>query len=246
MFDDFVDELLMVGNQIGSFDLAEIRFDLLEHFQPAGVTLVASRRLRVFRLGFGILQHERIVIDAQEAGAAGIGAAAADANEAGQLEAGRADLLGDVRTERWELHAAHRQVAVMQQERRPRMAAFLAGHRADDGDVVHRGGAFRQAVGDLNAGNGRRDRLGLAAVFVAGLGLNVSNWLGPPPIQSRMQAMPRLRRSSADRQIASVQLIMPAAAPVAAATRKKSRRCDDAVAIRAGVDVMFEFEVHVE
>ena len=57
-----------------------------------------------------------------------------------------------------------------------------------------------------------------------GLGLNVSNWLGPPPIHSRMHAMPRLRRSSADRQIASVQLITPAAAPVAAATRKKSRR----------------------
>ena len=36
--------------------------------------------------------------------------------------------------------------------------------------------------------------------------------------------MPRLRRSSADRQIASVQLITPAAAPAAAATRKKSRR----------------------
>ena len=57
-----------------------------------------------------------------------------------------------------------------------------------------------------------------------GFGLNVSNWLGPPPIHSRMHAMPRLRMSSADMTIVSVQLITPAAAPAAAATRKKSRR----------------------
>ena len=88
--------------------------DLFEHFHAASVTLVASRRLRVLRLGFGILQDERIVIDAQETAAAGVGAAAADANEAGQIEAGRADLLSHVRTERRKLHAAHRQVAVMQ------------------------------------------------------------------------------------------------------------------------------------
>ena len=83
----------MVGDQVVSFDRAEIRLDLFEHFEPASVTLVASRRLSVFRLGFRVLQHERIVIDAQKAGAAGVGAAAADANEAGQLETGLTDLL---------------------------------------------------------------------------------------------------------------------------------------------------------
>ncbi len=77
-----------------------------------------------------------------------------------------------------------------------------------------------------------------------GLGLNVSNWLGPPPIHNRMQAMPRLRRSSADRQMASVQLITPAAAPLAAATTQKVAPMNDAVTVRPRVDVMLKCNSH--
>ena len=41
---------------------------------------------------------------------------------------------------------------------------------------------------------------------VPGLGSNVSSWLGPPAIQSRMQAICRLRRSAAWSAIQSVKL----------------------------------------
>ena len=78
-----------------------------------------------------------------------------------------------------------------------------------------------------------------------GFGLNVSNWLGPPPIQSRMQAMPRLPQvlgRQADR-----------VGPAHHAGRRAGRRrhpqeiapMDDAIAIRPRVNVMFEFEVHI-
>ena len=98
----------MIGNQVGSFDLAEIRLDLFEHFHAACVTLVASCRLGVFRLGFRVLQDEWIIIDSQETCSAGVAAAAADANEAWQIEAGRTELLSHVGTKRREFHAAHR------------------------------------------------------------------------------------------------------------------------------------------
>ena len=41
---------------------------------------------------------------------------------------------------------------------------------------------------------------------VPGLGSKVSSWLGPPAIQSRMQAICRFRSSSACRAIRSVKL----------------------------------------
>src|SRR4051794_5905876 len=106
----------MIGDQVGSFDFAEIRFDLFEHFHAARVTLIASRRLSVLGLGFWVLQDKRVKIDAQEACSAGVAAAAADPNEAWQFEAGRAELLSYVRAQCRELHAAHWQITVMQQE----------------------------------------------------------------------------------------------------------------------------------
>src|SRR6476469_4575944 len=141
----------MVGDEVGSFDFAEIRLDLFEHFHAARVTLIASRGLGIFRLRFWVLQDEWVVIDTEEACPAGVAAAAADANEARQFEPGRAELLSNMRAKRRELHSAHRQITVMQQESRPWVAAFLAGHRANDRDVVHCGGALWQAVGDLNS-----------------------------------------------------------------------------------------------
>src|SRR5436305_13504109 len=56
-----------------------------------------------------------------------------------------------------------------------------------------------------------------------GLGSNVSNWLGPPPIHNRMQALPDLRKAGA---LAARRFCQPSA-PVAAAAGmnfKKSRR----------------------
>src|SRR2546430_16042394 len=122
----------MVGDQVGAFDFAEIRLGLFQHFHAARITLVASRRLSIFRLGFRVLQNKRVVIDAQKACSASVAAAAADANEAWELEARRTELLSNVRTKGWEFHAAHRQITVVQQERRSWMAAFLAGHRTND------------------------------------------------------------------------------------------------------------------
>ena len=68
----------MVCDQIGSFDLAEIRLDLFEHFHAARVTLVASRRLSIFRLGFRILQDEWVIIDAQKSCSASVAATVAN------------------------------------------------------------------------------------------------------------------------------------------------------------------------
>src|SRR4051812_42551276 len=59
-----------------------------------------------------------------------------------------------------------------------------------------------------------------------GFGLNVSNWLGPPCIQSKMHAMPRWRRSSARTVTMSVQLSMPPARAAAETPLRKSRRAN--------------------
>ena len=53
----------------------------------------------------------------------------------------------------------------------PLVVALLVGHRADQGDVLHRRGGLLPALGDLDAGHGGVDRLGLAAVVVLGLGV---------------------------------------------------------------------------
>jgi hypothetical protein len=58
-------------------------------------------------------------------------------------------------------------------------------------------------------------------VAVPGLGSKVSNWLGPPFMNSRMQAMPRCRNSSACSVTASFQ---PSAAAPAATPRRNVRR----------------------
>src|SRR3954452_2291748 len=57
-----------------------------------------------------------------------------------------------------------------------------------------------------------------------GLGSNVSNWLGPPPIHSRMQALPDLRNAGALAMRWSCQVKAPAAAAAAGMNFKKSRR----------------------
>lgn len=61
-------------------------------------------------------------------------------------------------------------------------------------------------------------------VVAPGLGLKVSNWLGPPAIQSSTQRLPRFCRSPAARATRSVQLTPCEAAVVAPTQRKKSRR----------------------
>ncbi len=45
-----------------------------------------------------------------------------------------------------------------------------------------------------------------------GFGLNVSNWLGPPDIQSKMHFLPRFCKSADASAMRSVQLIIPVAA----------------------------------
>src|SRR5437762_1958222 len=57
-----------------------------------------------------------------------------------------------------------------------------------------------------------------------GLGSKVSNWLGPPPIQSRMQALPDFRRAGALAARRSCQLSAPAAAAAPGMNFRKSRR----------------------
>src|SRR3954449_686710 len=94
----------MIGDQVGSFDFAEIRFDLLEHFHAPRVTLVAGCGLRILWLGFRVLQNKRIVIDSKKPGPAGIGATTANADKAGQIEAACTDLLSDVRAKRRKLY----------------------------------------------------------------------------------------------------------------------------------------------
>ncbi len=73
---------------------------------------------------------------------------------------------------------------------------------------------------------------------VPGLGSNVSNWLGAPRMNSRMQAMPRLRSSSACSVSASFQPQRTGrpprlcrAATDAVAIRKNDAAADDAIAL---------------
>ena len=91
------------------------------------------------------------------------------------------------------------------------MAAFLAGHRADDGRLVHDLGHVRKVLADFDAGDRRADGLGLAAVVVARLGAEGFELAGPPCIHSRMQAMPRFCSSPASSATRSRQLSVPAA-----------------------------------
>ena len=57
-----------------------------------------------------------------------------------------------------------------------------------------------------------------------GLGSNVSNWLGPPAIQSRMQAICRCRSSSAWTAIRSVKLTAASPAAPRPTPRRNPRR----------------------
>ena len=77
-----------------------------------------------------------------------------------------------------------------------------------------------------------------------GLGLKVSNWLGPPRIQSRMQAMPRLRSSSALHadQVGPVEA--PAARLAAEMPREKVAPVNHAVAVHGHAGVMLVMDVH--
>ncbi len=59
---------------------------------------------------------------------------------------------------------------------------------------------------------------------VPGLGLKVSNWLGPPCIHNKMQAMPRLRNCAACAVTRSVQLSTPPASAAVEMVFRKSRR----------------------
>ena len=142
-----------------------------EHLEPPLVAFVARRRLRVFRLAYPRSarrtdRNRRPESRRLPRRRRGRQFARSSANRTLRI----ADLMGHLRAERGELHAAHRQVAVVQQKARPRMAAFLAGHRADDGDVIHHARTLRQRLGDLDSRDAGRDGFGLAAVFVARLG----------------------------------------------------------------------------
>ena len=81
------------------------------------------------------------------------------------------ELLGDQRAERRVADRAGLLVAGPQVEGRPAVVAFLGAHRADDGDVFHLLGELGQVLADHDAGHRRLDRLELAAVGVAGLGV---------------------------------------------------------------------------
>ena len=61
-------------------------------------------------------------------------------------------------------------------------------------------------------------------VSVPGLGSQVSSWLGPPPIQSRMQAICRFRSSSAWTAIRSVKLRPASPAAPRPIPRRNDRR----------------------
>ena len=103
---------------------------------------------------------------------------------------------------------------------------------------------FGQAVGDLNAGDGRRNRFRLTAVFVPGLGAERFELAGPathPEQDARHAALPQIFGRQANR-----------VGPTHHAGRRAGCRgnsqeiapIDDAITIGAGVNVMLDFEIH--
>ena len=77
-----------------------------------------------------------------------------------------------------------------------------------------------------------------------GLGLKVSNWLGPPDIQSRMQALP-WRRSSAGvgrHQIGPMQRAR--GQPGGRNAAQKIAPADDARAVHGDANAMVKFDGH--
>ena len=67
------------------------------------------------------------------------------------------------------------------------MLARLRLHRADDGELVHDRRALRHQRADLHAGELGGNGAERPAAGVPGLGSQVSNWLGAPQSQRRMQ-----------------------------------------------------------
>ena len=77
------------------------------------------------------------------------------------------------------------------------MPRVVVVHAADDGPLVHRGGAHRQHIGQLNAGHASAHRAELAAVFDGGVGLgvphvDVAGTAGEPERDHRLAAAMRL------------------------------------------------------
>ena len=96
---------------------------------------------------------------------------AADADDVRQVELALAQLAGHGAADVRVLDRGRRHVAGVELVGRALVVAFLVGHRPHQGDVLHDLGRLVPALGDRDPGNGRGDRLGLAAVLGARLGV---------------------------------------------------------------------------
>ena len=116
-----------------------------------------------------VLDHERLERRAQEARAdrRRRRCSRCAAGRTGSRPARSTMRAADVRV----LDRRRRHIAGVKLVGRPLMVALLVGHRPHQGDVFHDLGRLVPALGDRDARDGRRDRLGLAAVLGAGLGV---------------------------------------------------------------------------
>ena len=128
--------------------------------------LVADEGPQVFDAAVGIVDDERLIAWAEEAGAV---AAMADGDEVGQRAVGVADFLGGDGAEAGIDQAAHAfAVAGVQVVVGAGVGAFRGAHAADDGGMVHEPGQPREVLADADAGDVGVDGLERAAVGGAG------------------------------------------------------------------------------
>ncbi len=175
------------GRRVGMFG-DEMFVERAEQFEPrVGQLLVDSLgQFEIFDLQRGVdvgivgavglpaVDQQRGILRAEKAGRIGSGAESAerrDADKVGQFGTGRPELLGNQRAERRIADWPLRQIAGVDELGCPGMVAFLAGHRADDGQMFGLFGQLGQVFGDAQAGHRGGDFLEGAAVGMAGLGI---------------------------------------------------------------------------
>jgi hypothetical protein len=151
------------GGGVGLVVAVERRLHLLQQADAVVELALADRRAQVLDTAGRVVDDQRLVAGAEEAGAE---AAVADRDEVRQRELRVAQLRRDQRAETRVDEAADAfLVAGVQVDLGPAVGAFAGAHTADDGPVVHQAGQLREVLADLDAGHGGLDRLELAAVL---------------------------------------------------------------------------------
>ena len=237
----------MIAHPVGPAGLGEPRrLEVVEQAEPALEAIGGDPRLGVVGRPLRVLDHERLEAGTQESRP---DRRPADAHDVRQVELALAQLGGHRAAQVRVLEGGGRHVPGVKLVGGTLVVPLLVGHRPHQGDLLHDLGRLLPALGDRDARVPTcRWTWSAPPCSVPGLGSNVSSWLGPPAIQSRMQAICRFRSSSACRTIRSVKLtgIAPRPASPAApqpSVLRESTPADDPVSAHSHLDDV-RFDLH--